>query len=142
MVGGLGDTGQAKEYHPSQPSLLESGRHRIRGVWLDREDWRPSWKEQTLPVLWLHKLVDNKEATYTLTIWKTNNKDRLLQNVVDSPDDAMTLDKVGEVTFTAKFKAGIDEAHEEFLDGHNQWCTFKAWKAARESGEPTGRTSQ
>merc|ERR1712098_688965 len=34
--------------HPSQPSLLESGRHRIRGVWLDREDWRPSWKEQTL----------------------------------------------------------------------------------------------
>jgi len=102
----------------------------------------PLGKSKHYAVLWLHKLVDNKEATYTLPIWKTNNKDRLLQNVVDSPDDTMTLDKVGEVTFTAKFKAGIDEAHEEFLDGHNQWCTFKAWKAARESGEPTGRTSQ
>merc|ERR1712000_575648 len=81
----------------------------------------PLGKSKHYAVLWLHKLVDNKE--------------RLLQNVVDSPDDTMTLDKVGEVTFTAKFKAGIDEAHEEFLDGHNQWCTFKAWKAARESGQ-------
>ncbi|KAH6712642.1 C2 domain protein [Leptodontidium sp. MPI-SDFR-AT-0119] len=102
----------------------------------------PLGKSKHYAVLWLHKLVDNKEATFTLPIYKTNNKDRLIQNVVDSPDDTMTLDKVGEVTFTAKFKAGIDEAHEEFLDGHNQWCTFKAWKAARESGEATGRSSQ
>jgi len=102
----------------------------------------PLGKSKHYAVLWLHKLVDNKESTFTLPIYKTNNKDRLLQNVVDSPDDTMTLDKVGEVTFTAKFKAGIDEAHEEFLDGHNQWCTFKAWKAARESGEATGRSSQ
>ncbi|KAK0099454.1 hypothetical protein ONS95_004665 [Cadophora gregata] len=102
----------------------------------------PLGKSKHYAILWLHKLVDNKESSYTLPIYKTNNKDRLLQNVVDSPDDTMTLDKVGEVTFTAKFKAGIDEAHEEFLDGHNQWCTFKAWKAAHESGEATGRASQ
>ncbi|KAG4432410.1 hypothetical protein IFR05_012100 [Cadophora sp. M221] len=95
----------------------------------------PLGKSKHYAVLWLHKLVDNKESTFTLPIYKTNNKDRLIQNVVDSPDETMTLDKVGEVTFTAKFKAGIDEAHEEFLDGHNQWCTFKAWKAARESGQ-------
>ncbi|KAL2064500.1 hypothetical protein VTL71DRAFT_4994, partial [Oculimacula yallundae] len=102
----------------------------------------PLGKSKHFAILWLYKLVDNHSQTFTLPIYKTNNPDRLTQNVVDSPDDTMTLDKVGTVTFTAKFKAGIDEAHEDFLEGHNQWCTFKAWKAARDSGEPTGRSSQ
>ncbi|KAK2626077.1 hypothetical protein QTJ16_004339 [Diplocarpon rosae] len=95
----------------------------------------PLGKNKHYAVLWLNRLVDNKSSAFTLPIWRTNNPDRLIQNVVSESDPTMQLERVGEVTFTAKFKAGIDEAHEEFIEGHNQWCTFQAWKAARKSGE-------
>ncbi|PBP20685.1 C2 domain protein [Diplocarpon rosae] len=95
----------------------------------------PLGKNKQYAVLWLNRLVDNKSSTFTLPIWRTNNADRLIQNVVSESDPTMQLERVGEVTFTAKFKAGIDEAHEEFIEGHNQWCTFQAWKAARKSGQ-------
>ncbi|CAL3968752.1 unnamed protein product [Diplocarpon coronariae] len=95
----------------------------------------PLGKNKHYAVLWLNTLVDNKYSTFTLPIWKTNNADRLIQNFVSEPDPTMQLERVGEVTFTAKFKAGIDEAHEEFIESHNQWCTFQAWKAARNSGQ-------
>lgn len=92
-------------------------------------------KSKQYVVLWLHTLVDNKSSTFTLPIYKTNNPDRLIQNVVSESDATMKLEKVGEARFEGQFKAGIDEAHEEFLHSHNEWCTFQAWKAARTSGE-------
>ncbi|EKD17622.1 uncharacterized protein L3040_006744 [Drepanopeziza brunnea f. sp. 'multigermtubi'] len=92
-------------------------------------------KNKHYAVLWLYTLVDNKSSVFNLPIYKTNNPDRLTQNVVFESDDTMKLEKVGEVRFEGKFKAGIDEAHEEFLAGHNNWCTFQAWKAARKSGQ-------
>lgn len=95
----------------------------------------PLGKNKHYAILWLYKLIDNKEQEFTLPVYKTNNANRLTQNVVSEPDDTMSLETVGQVTFRARFKAGIDEAHEEFVDGHNQWCTFQAWKAARKSGE-------
>ncbi|CZT13376.1 uncharacterized protein RCO7_09801 [Rhynchosporium graminicola] len=95
----------------------------------------PLGKSKHYALVWLHTLIDNKPQTFTLPIYRTSNPDRLLQNVVDSSDDDMSLEKIGTVQFEARFKAGIDEAHEEFLEDHNQWCTFKAWKAARDSGQ-------
>jgi len=65
----------------------------------------------------------------------------LIQNVVDSPDDTMSLEKVGEVRFTGKFSAGLDESHEEFLnqgkgsERHDIWSAYMSWQAARKSGE-------
>jgi len=49
----------------------------------------------------------------------------------------MTLEKVGEARFDGRFKAGIDEVHEDFLrkSDHDHWSTFQSWKAARNSGE-------
>lgn len=88
-------------------------------------------------VLWLYTLLDNEEKGFSLPIYKTNNPERLIQNVVHKADDTMSLEQVGTVKFNGKFKAGIDEAHGEFLnDGdHDQWSAFQCWKAARKSGE-------
>jgi len=55
--------------------------------------------------------------------------------VVSEQDDKMSLEKVGDVTFSGMFKAGIDETHGDFLSGHNTWSTFQTWQAARKSGE-------
>lgn len=88
-------------------------------------------------VLWLSTMIDNKEKGFSLPIYKTNNPDRLIQNVVNEADDTMSLEQIGTVKFNGKFKAGIDEVHGEFLkDGdHDQWSAFHCWKAARKSGE-------
>jgi Ca2+-dependent lipid-binding protein len=95
-------------------------------------------KNKHYAILWLFRLIDNKVSTFTLQIYKTNNPDRLLQNVVDEADDTMTLEKVGEVKFEAKFSAGLDDSHEEFLGkgygSHDHWSAFQSWKAARASG--------
>jgi hypothetical protein len=95
----------------------------------------PLGRSKHYAVLWLYKLIDNQTSTFTLPIYKTNNPNRLTQNVVSEPDDTMTLEQVGEVTFTGKFKAGIDEAHEDFLRDHEHWSTYQSWLAARKSGE-------
>jgi hypothetical protein len=95
-------------------------------------------KNKHYAILWLFRLIDNKVSTFTLPIYKTNNPDRLLQNVVNEADDTMALEKVGEVKFEAKFSAGLDDSHEEFLGkgfgSHDHWSAFQSWKAARASG--------
>ncbi|KAE8443848.1 hypothetical protein EG329_001257 [Mollisiaceae sp. DMI_Dod_QoI] len=93
-------------------------------------------------VLWLYTLVDNKEGIFTLPVYKTDNPDRFTQNVVYESDETMKLDKVGEVKFSGKFKAGLDESHEEALHDHNHWSTYQSWMAARKSGTAKGYTSE
>jgi len=98
-------------------------------------------KNKHYAILWLFRLTDNQISDFTLPIYKTNNPNRLIQNVVDSPDDTMSLEKVGEVRFTGKFSAGLDESHEEFLnqgkgsERHDIWSAYMSWQAARKSGE-------
>jgi len=102
----------------------------------------PLGKSKHYAVLWLFELVDNRTSSFTLPIYKTNNPNRLTQNVVSQPDDTMTLEKVGEVTFSAKFKAGIDDTHGDFLRDHDHWSTYQSWLAAKKSGESAGEPSQ
>jgi hypothetical protein len=96
-------------------------------------------KNKHYAILWLYQLTDNKVSSFSLPIYKTNNPDRLIQNVVTEADDTMTLEKVGEVKFSAKYSAGLDESHEEFLGkgwgDHDTWSSFQCWRAARKSGE-------
>lgn len=94
----------------------------------------PLGKNKHYAVFWLYRLVDNKELAFTLNVFKTNNPNRLTQNVVDEPDDTMSLEKVGEVSFTGRFKPGFDDSHEEFLIDHDHWSSFKCWQAAKKSG--------
>jgi Ca2+-dependent lipid-binding protein len=86
-------------------------------------------------VLWLYTLVDKKVNDFTLPIYKTDNPDRFTQNVVNESDDTMKLEKVGEVKFSARFKAGLDDAHGAFLQDYDHWSTYKSWIAAKKSGE-------
>lgn len=95
----------------------------------------PIGRNKHYAVLWLFRLIDNKEEDFTLPVYKTNNPNRLTQNVVHEPDDKMTLTKVGEVKFTGRFKAGLDEAHDELKMDHDHWSTYQCWQAARKSGE-------
>lgn len=118
------------QYRYMSPIVLE-----FVGSGLSEKISGPLGKDKHYAVLWLFKLVDNQTTSFTLPIYKTNNASRFIQNVVTEPDANMTLDKVGEVKFTAKFKAGLDDTHEEFLDDHDRWQTFQSWKAARKSGE-------
>lgn len=96
-------------------------------------------KNKHYAILWLFRLTDNAISDFVLPIYKTNNPDRLTQNVVDEADDTMVLEKVGEVRFSGKFSAGLDETHEEFLEkgkkGYDHWSAFQSWRAAKRSGE-------
>lgn len=95
----------------------------------------PLGRDKNYAVLWLYKLIDNENTKFTLPVYKTNNPERLTQNVVTQSDDTMTLEKVGEVSFCGKFKAGLDETHEEFLGEHDQWSSYQSWAAAKKSGK-------
>lgn len=94
----------------------------------------PLGRTKHYAIIWLSQLIDNKDNNFTLPIYKTNNEARYIQNQVHESDPTMELTKVGEVTFSGKFKAGIDETHSEFLRDHDHWSTFEAWKAAKNSG--------
>ncbi|BFZ57067.1 hypothetical protein PYCC9005_004117 [Savitreella phatthalungensis] len=95
-------------------------------------------KDKQYAVLWLFKLVDGENTHFELPVYKTDNPDRLTQNVVSQADDHMILEKVGTVAFNAKFSPGIDDTHEAFLDAggfdDQRWRTFQVWKAASECG--------
>jgi len=97
----------------------------------------PLGKNKHYAVLWLFRLVDNKEENFTLPIYQTNNPNRLTQNVVSESDDTMELTEVGKVKFSGRFKAGLDEAHGklDFKKDHDHWSTYQSWLAARKSGE-------
>ncbi|TVY52816.1 Meiotically up-regulated gene 190 protein [Lachnellula cervina] len=105
------------------------------GIGLTEKLKGPLGKNKHYAVLWLFKLIDNKEEHFSLPIYHTNNPDRLTQNVVHESDDTMELKEVGRVTFSGKFKAGLDEAHGEFQKDHDHWSTYQSWLAARKSGE-------
>lgn len=96
-------------------------------------------KNKHFAVLWLFKLIDNDTQEFVLPVYKTDNPDRLTQNVVSESDGTMKLEKVGDVRFKGCFKAGLDESHEEFLGkgkaSHDHWSSYQSWVAARKSGE-------
>ncbi|ORY77376.1 C2 domain protein [Protomyces lactucae-debilis] len=100
----------------------------------------PLGRQKHYAVLWLFKLIDNQSTKFTLPIYKTDNPARFTQNVVTQPDETMSLEKVGEVSFVGRFTAGLDESFEEFVEGHDAWTTYTTWSAARKAGESASRS--
>ncbi|KAG8407872.1 hypothetical protein J3458_020182 [Metarhizium acridum] len=96
-------------------------------------------KNKHFAIVWLSTLTDNESQQFTLPVYKTNNPDRLIQNVVSESDDSMELIKVGEVRLSGRFKAGLDESHEEFLGkgkcSYDHWSSYRSWVAAKKSGQ-------
>lgn len=120
-------------YRYLSPVVLE-----FVGAGLSEKLKGPLGKEKHFAVLWLFKLVDGENTHFELPVYRTDNPDRFTQNVVSQPDDTMTLEQVGTVTFNAKFNAGLDATHGDFLQAgtfeDQRWRTFQCWQAARKLG--------
>lgn len=91
--------------------------------------------------IWLQHLVDNEETPIDIPIWTTKNGNRLVQNYIternwsakDTPG-LEDLKEVGRLQFRARFKAGVDESHREFVVDNDSRETFETWEACLSEG--------
>lgn len=91
--------------------------------------------------IWLQHLVDNEETPIDIPIWTTKNGDRLVQNYITERNWSAKetpgledLKEVGRLQFRARFKAGIDESHREFVVDNDTRETFETWEACLSEG--------
>ncbi|KAF2190610.1 hypothetical protein K469DRAFT_721518 [Zopfia rhizophila CBS 207.26] len=96
-------------------------------------------KPDAYATIWLHHLSDNEDADINIPIWQTSHPARLTQNYIteDNCDKEPGLDdlrEVGRLQFRGRFKAGTDEAHEEFIVDNDSRETFETWEACMTEG--------
>jgi hypothetical protein len=90
-------------------------------------------------VIWLQHLTDNEETPIDIPIWTTKWGNRLTQNYIternwkDVPN-LNDLEEVGRLQFRARFKAGMDESHKEFIVDNDSRETFETWEACLAEG--------
>ena len=91
--------------------------------------------------IWLQHLTDNEETPIDIPIWTTKNGNRLTQNYVTERNlktlEGAGLDdvqEVGRLQFRARFKAGMDESHQEFVVDNDTRETFETWEACLAEG--------
>ena len=89
--------------------------------------------------IWLQHLTDNEETPIDIPIWTTANGDKLVQNYVTERNCTAILGledlkEVGRLQFRARFKAGTDESHREFVVDNNTRETFETWEACMTEG--------
>ncbi|TFK47367.1 hypothetical protein OE88DRAFT_1666098 [Heliocybe sulcata] len=99
-------------------------------------------KKRALAVLWLRDLVDNEAQTITVTLWQSEDYERLKQNYVPPDGDLSAWDedkekmhKIGTVELDVAFTPGITAAHEGIMNRKNkamkqQWEEFDRRDAA------------
>ncbi|KAI9820660.1 MAG: hypothetical protein M1827_005029 [Pycnora praestabilis] len=93
-------------------------------------------------MIWLHHLVDNQEASVNIPIWRTKNGARLTQNYfteenISAHKDIPGLEdltEIGRLQFRCRFKAGMDEDHEQFVVDDASRETFETWEACLAEG--------
>lgn len=96
---------------------------------------------QAYATIWLQHLVDNEETPIDIPIWTTKNGNRLVQNYIternfsakESPG-LEDLEVVGRLQFRARFKAGTDESHRDFIVDNDTRETFETWEACQAEG--------
>lgn len=96
-------------------------------------------KADAYAVLWLQHLVDNEETQIDIPIWRTSSPQRLTQNYVTEENiRAMNglddLEEVGRLKFAGRFKAGMDESHEQFVSDNDSRETYETWEACLSEG--------
>lgn len=89
--------------------------------------------------IWLQHLTDNEEVPIDIPIWTTKTGNRLTQNYITERNwkDVPNLDdieEVGRLQFRARFKAGMDESHREFVVDNDSRETFETWEACLAEG--------
>ena len=96
---------------------------------------------QAFATIWLQHLVDNEETPIDIPIWTTKNGDRLVQNYITERNVSAKknpgledLQEVGRLQFRARFKAGMDESHRDFIVDSDTRETFETWEACHAEG--------
>ena len=92
-------------------------------------------------IIWLHHFVDNEETDMNIPIWTTKNGARLTQNYITEenlrakePVGIDDIEEIGRLQFRCRFKAGIDEDHEQFVVDNDSRETFETWEACLAEG--------
>jgi hypothetical protein len=89
--------------------------------------------------IWLQHLTDNEEIPIDIPIWTTKHGNRLTQNYITERNwkevpNLDDLQEVGRLQFRARFKAGMDESHREFVVDNDSRETFETWEACLAEG--------
>jgi hypothetical protein len=89
--------------------------------------------------IWLQHLTDNEEVPIDIPIWTTKRGNRLTQNYITERNwkDVPNLDdleEVGRLQFRARFKAGMDESHREFVVDNDSREILETWEACLAEG--------
>ena len=91
--------------------------------------------------IWLHHLVDNGSTDINIPIWTTKNGARLTQNYITEENTRAKevpgledLMEIGRLQFRARFKAGTDEDHEQFVVDNDTRETYETWEACLAEG--------
>lgn len=91
--------------------------------------------------IWLQHLIDNEELPIDIPIWTTGNGNRLVQNYITERNfkakehpGLEDVKEVGRLQFRGRFKAGMDEAHRDFVVDNDSRETFETWEACLAEG--------
>jgi hypothetical protein len=89
--------------------------------------------------IWLQHLTDNEEIPIDIPIWSTKRGNRLTQNYITERNwkevpNLDDLQEIGRLQFRARFKAGMDESHREFVVDNDSRETFETWEACLAEG--------
>ena len=93
-------------------------------------------------LVWLQNFIDNEDTPVDVPIWTTKNSARLTQNFITEdylksvgPIEGLEdLQEVGRLQFHGRFKAGMDETHEQFISDNNTRETYETWEACLAEG--------
>jgi hypothetical protein len=99
-------------------------------------------KADAYATVWLHHLIDNEDTPINVPIWRTRHPARLTQNYITEKNcenevGLEDLKEVGRLQFRARFKAGMDERHEEFVTDNDSRETYETWEACLAEGVRT-----
>lgn len=91
--------------------------------------------------IWLQHLTDNEETPVNIPIWTTKHGDRLTQNYITEQNWKASevtgiddLEEIGRLQFRARFKAGMDESHRDFIVDNESRETYETWEACVAEG--------
>ncbi|KAF2664191.1 hypothetical protein BT63DRAFT_429713 [Microthyrium microscopicum] len=92
--------------------------------------------------IWLQHLVDNEDTPINIPIWTTKNPARITQNYITEQNcknepGLEDLQEVGRLQFRGRFKAGMDESHQAFIQDNDSRETYETWEACLAEGVRT-----
>lgn len=104
-------------------------------------------KADAYAVIWLQHFIDNEATEINIPIWTTSSPARLVQNYITEDNcknepGLEDLEEIGRLQFRARFKAGMDESHEQFIVDNTSRETYETWEACFTEGVRTRKVEK